>query len=62
MDFLHYQNGYLLADNVSICDLANQYGTPLYVYSADHITKQFLSYQDSLKNKKEIDLLCSKSE
>nr|WP_232351537.1 MULTISPECIES: diaminopimelate decarboxylase [unclassified Gilliamella] len=54
MDFLHYQNGYLLADNVSICDLANQYGTPLYVYSADHITKQFLSYQDSLKNKKHL--------
>jgi diaminopimelate decarboxylase len=54
MDVLHYYNGELLADNVAISELACQYGTPLYVYSASHITKRFLAYQDSLKNKKHL--------
>jgi diaminopimelate decarboxylase len=54
MDVLHYYNGELLADNVAISELARQYGTPLYVYSARHITKRFLAYQNSLKNKKHL--------
>ncbi|KES15210.1 Diaminopimelate decarboxylase [Gilliamella apicola SCGC AB-598-B02] len=48
MDFLHYQNGQLFANQVAISDLAEQYGTPLYVYSSDYITKQFLAYQQAL--------------
>ena len=48
MDFLHYQNGQLFANQVAISDLAAQYGTPLYVYSSDYITKQFLAYQQAL--------------
>ena len=54
MELLHYHNGQLLADNVAISELANQYGTPLYVYSANHITQQFRAYQDSLKDKQHL--------
>jgi diaminopimelate decarboxylase len=54
MDFLHYQNGHLKADKVAISDLAAQYGTPLYVYSANYIVKQFLAYERSLTNYKHL--------
>lgn len=54
MKFLHYCNGQLLADDVAISDLAKQYGTPLYVYSAAHMTKQFLAYQQILQDKKHL--------
>ena len=54
MEFLHYHNGQLLAGKVAISDLAKQYGTPLYVYCADHITQQFCAYQDSLKDKQHL--------
>ncbi|OCG07749.1 diaminopimelate decarboxylase [Gilliamella sp. wkB178] len=54
MDFLHYQNGHLFANKIAISDLAQQYGTPLYVYSAAHITKQFLEYSQVLVNRKHL--------
>lgn len=54
MEFLHYQDGHLLANQVVIAELAKQYGTPLYVYSADYITQQFLSYQKELTDRKHL--------
>lgn len=54
MNFLHYQNGHLLADQIAIDDLAKQYGTPLYVYSADYITQQFLAYKHALTHRKHL--------
>ncbi|OCG03163.1 diaminopimelate decarboxylase [Gilliamella sp. wkB112] len=52
MDFLHYQKGHLFANKIAISELAKQYGTPLYVYSADYITKQYLEYARALVNRK----------
>jgi len=43
MHSFHYSNGSLHCENVSLSSLAEQHGTPLYVYSAetfrDHYTK-----------------------
>ncbi|OCG18784.1 MULTISPECIES: diaminopimelate decarboxylase [unclassified Gilliamella] len=54
MDFLNYQHDRLFANQIAIADLAKQYGTPLYVYSADHISKQFLAYEQVLTNNKHL--------
>ncbi len=54
MDFLHYEKGQLLAGKVAISELAKQYGTPLYVYSAEYITQQFLDYQKELTDRKHL--------
>ncbi|WP_294963736.1 diaminopimelate decarboxylase [uncultured Gilliamella sp.] len=54
MDFLNYQNGRLLADKIPISELASQYGTPLYVYSAPYIIKQFHAYEQALANRKHL--------
>ncbi|SCB75197.1 diaminopimelate decarboxylase [Gilliamella intestini] len=50
MDFLNYQHDRLFANQIAIADLAKQYGTPLYVYSANHIREQFLAYEQALVN------------
>ena len=39
-DFI-YREGNLYAEGVSVADLAAQYGTPLYVYSAAHFRAQY---------------------
>ena len=33
MDHFHYRDGKLYCEGVSVADLANEYGTPLYIYS-----------------------------
>ena len=43
-----YQNQELYAENVSLSQLAEQYGTPLYVYSRTAIENQFDAYQKGL--------------
>nr|WP_218055847.1 diaminopimelate decarboxylase [Gilliamella apicola] len=54
MDFLNYQQNRLFANQIAIADLAKQYGTPLYVYSAEYISKQFLEYEHALVNNKHL--------
>jgi diaminopimelate decarboxylase len=54
MDFLNYRHARLFANQIAIADLAKHYGTPLYVYSADHISKQFLAYEQALTNNKHL--------
>ncbi|MGK0441615.1 MAG: diaminopimelate decarboxylase [Pseudohongiellaceae bacterium] len=51
MDSFQYQNGQLCAEQVALNDIANQYGTPTYVYSRGHIEERFLSYQNALKGR-----------
>lgn len=46
----HYQNHQLFAEQVSVEQLANTYGTPLYVYSRQAIEQQFDAYQQGLGN------------
>jgi diaminopimelate decarboxylase len=44
------KNGTLHCENVALTDIAQQYGTPTYVYSAASITSQYQALEDALKN------------
>ncbi|MDF7669704.1 diaminopimelate decarboxylase [Orbaceae bacterium ESL0721] len=54
MDFLQYKNGRLFADDIAIAELAKQYGTPLYLYSKNSITQQFLAFAKALNHRKHL--------
>ena len=54
MDAFQYQNGQLCAEQVALNDIAQQYGTPTYVYSRSHIEERFLSYQNALKGREHL--------
>ena len=41
MNEFNYQNGQLFAEGVSVAELAERYGTPLYVYSRSHLQSQY---------------------
>ncbi|WP_427982032.1 diaminopimelate decarboxylase [Agarivorans sp.] len=44
MDFFSYQNEHLYAEQCSVADLANTYGTPLYVYSRATIERHWQAF------------------
>lgn len=46
---IHYQNGQLHIENSAVAALAQQYGTPLYLYSKSAITKNFNDYNNAAK-------------
>jgi diaminopimelate decarboxylase len=48
MDAFTYRDGELYAENVPLNAIAQDYGTPTYVYSRAHLEQQFLSYQQAL--------------
>ncbi len=50
-DVFQHQGGELFAENMSVTDLAAQYGTPLYVYSRKAFEDHYLAYADALKGK-----------
>ncbi len=41
MSFFTYRSGRLFAEGVSVQDLAQRYGTPLYVYSRNHLRERY---------------------
>lgn len=41
MDYFHYRQGQLYAEDIPIADLATRFGTPLYVYSARTLVEHF---------------------
>ena len=43
--YLEYRNGVLHFDGVNLLNLAQELGTPLYVYSANHIRDQIRAYK-----------------
>ncbi|HEU5116286.1 MAG TPA: diaminopimelate decarboxylase, partial [Isosphaeraceae bacterium] len=45
MDAFPYRDGQLYCEDVSVADLAQKYGTPLYVYSAAALTGQLKALQ-----------------
>lgn len=47
-DVFDYQEGELFAENVAVSDLADQYGTPLYIYSRKAFSDHYLAYADAL--------------
>ena len=48
MDAFTYRNGILHVDDVPLNQLADQYGTPLYVYSRSHLKAQFKALVDAM--------------
>ena len=49
MQAFTYQQGELHAENVALSSIAEQFGTPTYVYSRAHIEAQYRSYADALQ-------------
>ena len=52
MDAFQYENGQLHAEHVPLASIAEQFGTPTYVYSRAYLEQQFLSYQNALAGRK----------
>lgn len=44
-----YKNGAMYADDIPLSDIAREYGTPAYVYSAEHIAFQYHALADAMK-------------
>lgn len=49
-DQIKYFNNELFIENISLKKLADEYGTPLYVYSRNHFIKQFIDFSNAFKN------------
>ncbi len=49
MDYFGYRQGSLFAEDVDVSALAEEYGTPLYVYSRSHLKEQYAKLVDVLK-------------
>lgn len=47
MDFFNYSGHQLHAEDVSLTDIANQYGTPTYVYSRATFERHYKAYADA---------------
>ncbi|SBT16152.1 Diaminopimelate decarboxylase [Marinomonas gallaica] len=47
MDFFNYSGQQLHAEDVSLTDIANQYGTPTYVYSRATFERHYKAYADA---------------
>ncbi|AOS96569.1 Diaminopimelate decarboxylase [Microbulbifer aggregans] len=48
MSDFHYRDGGLWAEDVSLTEIAEQFGTPTYVYSRAHFERQYREYADAL--------------
>lgn len=48
MNDFHYQQGQLCCEQIPLSQLAEQFGTPAYVYSRAAITRQFMAYKSAL--------------
>ena len=44
MDFFQYQNQQLFAEDLSVADIAAQYGTPCYIYSRATIERHWQAF------------------
>ena len=50
MDFFNYSNQALQAEDVALSDIAQQYGTPCYVYSRATLERHYLAYSDAFSS------------
>ncbi len=50
MTAFHYENDQLFAEAVPLSQIAEQYGTPCYVYSKAELESAFIAYQDALSD------------
>ena len=49
MDHFLYRDGQLMAEDVSIAEIAAQVGTPFYVYSSATLLRHFKLFDDALE-------------
>ncbi len=47
MHLFHYRGNQLYAEDVAVRDLAEQYGTPLYIYSHGTLVRHFKAYEEA---------------
>lgn len=48
MDFFNYRNGQLFAEDLPVQQLAEEFGTPLYIYSRATLERHYRAYADPL--------------
>ena len=49
MDTFEYRNGQLCCEEVALARIAEEFGTPTYVYSRDALERAYLAYADALE-------------
>ncbi|WP_261843404.1 diaminopimelate decarboxylase [Aliamphritea ceti] len=49
MDNFEYRNGALFAEDVAISTIAEEFGTPAYIYSRDALERAYLAYAQALE-------------
>jgi len=49
MEQFHYDNNQLHAEAVPLTRIAEEFGTPCYVYSRAHLEQQFMAYESALE-------------
>ncbi len=50
MDYFNYRNQQLYAEDIAVTQLAEQYGTPCYVYSKATLERHWSAFDNGLKN------------
>ena len=50
MDYFNYQNGQLCAEDVSLQEIAKEYGTPTYVYSRATLERHWHAFNDAFND------------
>lgn len=48
--YIQYKNNQLYIEDISVNDLARQFGTPLYIYSKNHFIEQYKMFENALKD------------
>jgi len=51
MSHFSYQDGVLHAESTSLCAIAEQFGTPTYVYSKAALLENFAAYADACQGR-----------
>lgn len=51
MDNFEYRNGALFAEDVAISAIAEEFGTPAYIYSRDALERAYLAYAQALEGR-----------
>jgi len=49
MEYFHYQQNQLYAEQVSVSDIAKQYGTPCYIYSKNSLINHWKKFDDAFQ-------------
>jgi len=50
MDSFEYRNGALHGEDVALSQIAEQFGTPTYIYSRETLERHYLAYADALQD------------